>query len=179
MRVTGLLWLLLMLFVACTNNTALKTDYFDTKAYFNNELIKLKGQKLLLIKDLKFNNNSETLVIDTPNWENELAPFIEVDLLKPAYAGRFMVSKENNTVNYISTDKHTDIKSVKIIFNANGNADSITIVMQKNNNLYQSDKQLQYVLNKGFTITGVQKVTLMRQSDYALKATFKRIDKTN
>lgn len=169
----NLSWVLIALLIAsCSTNHAPQQALFNTVAFFNNEVEWLNKQPLQLKKVLVFNNQTDTVINTKPNWKEELAPFFELDLSKPAYAGRFTIKNLANQTVYSALDSTTNIKQIVITFNENKQVESIAFNLSEHNNLYQSTKQLVYHTKKGYEINGMQQAQLQKANEYGLNASF-------
>ncbi len=161
-----------LLFTNCNSPKTTQQELFNTIDFFNNQVKILTQQELMLHKVLAFNNQTDTVVNTKPNWKEELAPFFELDLNKPAYAGRFTIKNMANQTTYNALDSATNIKQVVITFNANQQVESIAFALSEKNNLYQSTKQLVYHTKKGYEITGMQQAKLQQAHVYTVNANF-------
>ncbi|MFN4083620.1 MAG: hypothetical protein ACK4K9_08320 [Bacteroidia bacterium] len=159
----------LIISFSCNNGKPVTNNNFDTKTYFENEIKQLLTQDFGLLKTLTYNNNKDETNLSNPDWYKELAPFLEIDLTKPAYTGRFNIEKNNNSLIYTAKDKTTDIKKVTLNFNENGEVHAIEILISEINNLYNSHKRLFYQSKIIFEIEGMQKVKLLEEAKYQVK----------
>lgn len=161
-----------LFFTNCNPPKTNQKELFNTIAFFNNQVKILTKQSPKLHKVLVFNNQTDTVVNIKPDWKEELAPFFELDLSKPAYAGRFTIKNLANQTHYIALDSTTNIKQVVITYNTNKQVESIAFNLSEKNNLYQSTKQLIYHVQKGYQITGMQQVKLQQPHVYAVNGYF-------
>jgi len=165
------------LFVCCSESTDRPGHaYFDTKSFFENEMNRLKQQSLYLEKEMTFGDKQEVKLVDTVNWEEELAPFAAVDLLKPSYQG--MLAVDSITLNehqyklvYTCDDKRVVLKRAEIVVDKQSSKPVVLLLIMKDDNtVYHSEKELQYYTDSAFSIEGHQKIRMSEGVKYTISA---------
>ncbi|MES2689531.1 MAG: hypothetical protein V4658_03965 [Bacteroidota bacterium] len=172
MRVIAFLFLLALTAPGCTKKEQLTNDNFNTKAFFAAETGRLEKSKHGIIKTLMFNNETRQLIIeDTVNWQQELAPFTEIDLSSDVFSQAFLVDTIMNgssaKITYMGKDEKMELKSVVILLE-NNKLVRISYELYTKNSLYANRKLLVYMPDNGYRITGFQKVNLLSGSDFSI-----------
>lgn len=165
----------ILLLSACTEQVQQqkRTNYYDFNTFFKKEINRLNGLKPSLQKTVRLNQSEEqkTLKKDI-KWENELAFFLEVDLLKPAYKGAYKEQKLGNQIRYRANTSKLPIREVLANMDANGNLKSICIYKSSNNYIYSSSDTLYYFTDSLYRIHKNQKVLLLGTNCYRIEGKF-------
>jgi hypothetical protein len=174
MKNVVILTLVLSILSSCQTDQRLSAQYADTRSFFEAEAVRLASQHSALHKVLVFGDSSVTQQLDPVKWQNELRPFIEIDLLKNAYKGRFRAdstarSDETYVVTYTPMDAKTDLKSLSITYTAKDRFIClIKAHYDEDNTLYKATKDLVYYTDSLFTISGSQQVRLGNNLKYTV-----------
>lgn len=162
----------IFIFSACENHENRPVLYFDIPGFITKEITHLKENAFLLNKKLRYQTHTEQQQIGNPQWESELTPFLETDLNKPAYAGRFytdsLVAGDTLIISYTSNDIKTDIKSV-VVYSYRQIPFKLCINLTERNALYNSTKTLEYTHNSLITIKGEQQLRLSKATTYEIE----------
>lgn len=174
MRKIVILNLLLGILFSCQTEQHHSVDYIDTRSFFEGEVTKLSSQHQSLRKVLVFGDSSVTQQLDVVKWQDELRPFIEIDLLKNAYKGRFKIDstvggESTYIVTYTPLDTKTDLKTLSVtLTNKDHMICSVKAHYNEDNTLYKATKDLVYYTDSLFTISGSQQVQLGNNLKYTV-----------
>ena len=137
--------------------------FFNLKGFFETEInAKLKNHKMVK-KTVTINGRVETKDIEIMDWHEELKPFFNADINKPAWYDKYQLTEkslgENGTVKtYQTQEKHLKTKQMSIIQNDNTKACQINIITSDKTAVTESDTQLLYDTNSGYTISTQQRL---------------------
>lgn len=157
-----------------SDTTATKENtYFDTKAFFDQELERLHTEKPEILKTVKKDQEEETKSVTIKDWKTELTSFLEVDLKKPVYNGEFIIEKKGNTEIYRSQNPELDIQEV-ILLRKEGEIQEIQIHKQIGNMLYKTRENLVYNKVAYYRIEKEQNIRVMGTNHYTIQGNFKK-----
>lgn len=157
-----------------SDTTATKENtYFDTKAFFDQELERLHTEKPEILKTVKKDQEEETKSVTIKDWKTELTSFLEVDLKKPVYNGEFIIEKKGNTEIYRSKNPELDIQEV-ILLRKEGEIQEIQIHKQIGNMLYKTRENLVYNKDAYYRIEKKQNIRVMGTNHYTIQGNFKK-----
>jgi len=147
-------------------------EYFDIKGYFENRAAQLSKQHPAITKTVVHNGAAENKTVEISNWKNELSLFIESDINKPAWKGKYSKIDSSGAVVYKAKD--TDVKTRRIVISkaGNGNVKQISIYNEVNNLLYNTSETLNYFPDSAYTIEKYQKVKLLGANTYKITGKF-------
>jgi hypothetical protein len=140
-----------------------KISFFNLKGFFDNEIkTKLKNHKMVK-KTVSINNKVETKNIEIMDWHEELMPFFNADINKPAWLDKYQLVERpfgsNGKVRtYQTTEKNLKTKQLSIIQNDSTKEFKINILTSDKTAMTQSDTQLLYDTNAGYMISTQQKL---------------------
>lgn len=130
-------------------------SFFDLTGYFNDQLKQLENSNFTLQKTITKDGQTETVIVDSVNWKNELHSFIESNLDKPAYHISYntdsVINGNSKTLFYSARDSTLLIKTIKIHLNQNV-VDTIYINKVISNGYVKSGEDLYYYGNGNFEI---------------------------
>lgn len=161
---------------SCTNkqeNISNITPYFDLKAYFEKEGIRLQKQGPFLTKTVSQNGECEKKEIKITDWKSEFGYFTASDINKPAWRDSYRVIKNGNQILYLSKDDELRTKKIEITTSKpQGGIKQITILNKTYNILYTSTEELNYYPDSLYTINKQQKVLLNNLNTYQITSEF-------
>ncbi len=167
--------LFILLLAGCVNkqeDISNTPPYFDLKAYFEKEAIRLQTQGPLLTKTVSQNGESEKKEIKITDWKSEFGFFTASDINKPAWRDSYQVIKNGNQIIYLSKDNGLRTQKIEINRNPQGGIKQITILNKTSNILYTSTEELNYYPDSLYTINKQQKVLLNSLNTYQIKSEF-------
>lgn len=160
---------------ACTSQTHQQkpSNYYDFNSFFKEEVKRLNGLKPTLQKTVRLNEREEQKKLNKSiNWENELAFFLEIDLLKPAYQGAYQEQKQGNHIRYKAKNNALNIQEIDAIFTANGTLKSVCIYKKSQNYLFTSNDTLYYATDSLYRIQKTQKAIILGNTSYHIEGKF-------
>ena len=134
-----------------------ESSYFSLKDYFENQIQLLEEQAYSLEKAITINGKKEAKNIETPKFQTELASFINNDINKPAWAGKYAVDSliqegRLKTIHYKAQDESLHTKEISIHFDTNGDVNNISLTAFSQSALSSSKKVMQYFALKNYII---------------------------
>jgi hypothetical protein len=170
MRVKQLVIWLVVFSASCMQDKHARNSYFDTKLFFEQEILRLQASKAGVQKGLWFDGKEQFIEIkDTVNWASELKPFTGIDLAADAFYGVFetdTVIEGNNTImHYLARDNKEEIKSITLVY-TQAQLASLTFMIAGENSLYSSCRTLRYTPDSGYVINGEQQVNFLTKTNY-------------
>lgn len=133
-------------------------------------ITQLKKENTQLVKYITKDNQTDTLIVDSINWEKELAMFIKYDLSEKKKK-LYEIEEVGCEKIYKPKDDKQQLKKLKI--NKCDNLSSITMDIVKNSKLYTYLYHLE-LNNSGFLITSKQQVEFIFDTDYRIEGKFKQ-----
>ena len=138
-----------------------KTAFFDLKSYFKEEIARLKTDVKQVKKTVTVNGKSEKKILDSLNFEEELAPFMASDINRPAWSDYYMtkttpLSNNGEISEYYALKDH--LKTRSILVNKSNIDMKINILNAEETVATKAETQLSYDNRTGYTISTVQKL---------------------
>lgn len=151
--------------------------YFNLQSFFQSEIDRLTTQKIALQKTVALNGETETLQLPDVDWSKELWLFMMSDINKPAWTGKYTADTLQQTgktqITYAANDPALRTQKITLLFEGNATTPAaVSITNSVENFIYQLSENLTYQTQHGYEINTTQKVTLMKQQQYNLKAVF-------
>ncbi len=176
----------ILLIAACqTTVTDKKTPkaFFDASDFFNAEIIRLDSLKPAVIKTVFVNDKSETKELATLNYTEELAPFVQSDINKPAWLDEYRTDTMRNE-DTVSKYLHTHIiytalkaslktKKFTVHLDSLKQPIAIDIINSDDNAIAGAQHELHYDKRSGFSINNKQHLALSKDSDVKVVVIFK------
>lgn len=150
--------------------------FFDLRAYFKSEAIKLGKSNPLITKTAIKNRDSEILKEHIKNWDSELSMFADADINKPAWTSSYAVSEAGGITTYRSLD--STLKTQSIVIKKQG--DKVKLISIYNHikrtifgkRLNESTETLVYVPDSLYRIDKKQYTRLLGLTHYYVKGLF-------
>lgn len=162
-----LIAILISLF-ACGDKTnapvkALEKPYFDLKGFFEGETKRLTEGGMKIKKTVTVNGQTETKIIEKPNFEEEFKMFVASDINRPAWSDKYHVNEKASgnhdfTTEYWAKDENLKTQSLKIIQENGATFFTMEIHNRDKSVVTESDSHLFYDKNNGFSITNSQQL---------------------
>jgi hypothetical protein len=164
------LFSLSFLLFACQPNNAVSDNqktvtnpFFDLKGFFETEIDAHLKNKGLVRKTVTINGKAETKDVDIKDWKEELKPFFNADINKPAWYDKYqMIEKSlgNNSSlkTYETKEKNLKTKQLSVIQNDSIKKVQLNILTSDHTAVTESDTQLLYDTESGYTISSQQKL---------------------
>ncbi len=142
--------------------------YFDLNRYFDEEAMRLQKLKPTIAKTVSKNDASESKSVQIEDWKDELGLFIDSDINKPAWRGRYRIDSTKHSLTYTSVDPELRTQQITIEKQIDGTIKHIAIVNRISNMLYQTEEQLDYYPDSLYRINRQQSVRVIGESQYAI-----------
>lgn len=157
--------------------------FFDASDFFNAEIIRLDSLKPAVIKTVTVNDKSETKELATLNYTEELAPFVQSDINKPAWLDWYRTDtmrNEDTVSKYLHTHilytaLKTSLKTKKFLVHLDSLKQpiAIDILNSDDNAIAGAQHELHYDKRSGFSINNKQHLALSKDSDVKVVVIFK------
>lgn len=149
-------------------------NYYDFSTFFEQEIRRLDGTKPKVTKTVQINQTQaeKKSLNSNINWKHELAVFLELDLLKPAYRGAYREQKLANKSIYTALDDKLSIRKIVANFAANGRLKSVVAYKSSTNFIYSSSDTLTYFPDSLYQIHKNQKVLFLGSNRYRIEGKF-------
>jgi hypothetical protein len=170
------LLLLALVTSACHKNKdhVVAAHYFNIKKFFLDEALNLSHGNTSVRKTTGKDMESAVNQTCPTNWEKELEIFSECDINKPAWVNSYKVDSivmANYTVVNYHTSESLPVKKIQVLKSIDG-IRSIYIERSSGNPVYHSFQKLLYTKDKGYNISGEQKVLFFKASSYHILAEY-------
>jgi hypothetical protein len=132
-------------------------SFFSLIDFMSLEQKEMLKDKTRLIKVLHLNGKRDTLVLDRPNFENELDVFKKADINKPALSDKYAIDSvlqkgQLFKVIYTSKDKKLLTQKLSIQYNALGKVASIDVQLYNGSPITKNVQHLIYKPTYGYQI---------------------------
>lgn len=175
-----------LIFAACKNpitDKKVPKAFFDASDFFNAEIKRLDSIKPTVIKTVSVNEKSETKELNNLNYTEELAPFVQSDINKPAWLDEYRIDTLRNE-DTVSRYLHTHIvytalkeslKTKKFLVHLDSLKEviAIDITNSDDNSLAGAQHLLHYDKRSGFSINNKQHLALSNDSQVKVVVIFK------
>ncbi len=175
-----------LIFAACKNpitDKKMPKAFFDASDFFNAEIKRLDSIKPTVIKTVSVNEKSETKELNNLNYTEELAPFVQSDINKPAWLDEYRIDTLRNE-DTVSRYLHTHIvytalkeslKTKKFLVHLDSLKEviAIDITNSDDNSLAGAQHLLHYDKRSGFSINNKQHLALSNDSQVKVVVIFK------
>jgi hypothetical protein len=170
----------ILAFCACQNpnlqntNPNVKKAYFDIPNFFAQEAQNLeKGRNLS--KTVEFNGKKTVAKVSITDWQRELSIFSRVDLNRNEWLDKYekanFFDKNNSQLihtRYTANDSSLSTKAVDIYYQ-NNEAQTITIINNIQNGLFEQQQYLLYRKNELIEIMQIQKTDFWAHNNYKVQ----------
>ncbi|MFZ9942661.1 MAG: hypothetical protein ACO3O0_03550 [Bacteroidia bacterium] len=160
----ALLMLALFMVFSCQQTTQQEKAYFDCKSHFEKVIEALHSAGSVLQKTVWSDGRSETVIIHTPDWKKELAPFMELDINKPALRGMYDVRVEDRdseiVTEYLSKDLNNPVSYLLVAQNRQEKVARIKAICSTQNPYHASSDTLVFESSGVYHIKAYSNPTL-------------------
>ena len=178
MRTFSCLLLIATTLASCGEDDMVKTSkvkYFDLVDFFHHEAKALAAADLKMEKQIIKDNIKEKKEFNKINWQEELKPFSDCAINKPAWVNSYqtdtMQIKDGVKVVYTAREAKLPVRTIELMLKGNMVTD-ITIHKVRQNFYYQSEDHYSYHVLKGYEINGSQNVRLLDKTNYQISAVY-------
>lgn len=169
----SILLLSLMASVSCQEVHQQEVAYFDCKRYFESIAASLVSDGATLQKTVVADGKSETIDITKPDWKKELAPFLELDINKPAFRGMYDVQTKPNgssmVTEYVSLDKNHIVQTLRVMQTNDGKVETVQAVCSTRNPYHASSDTLLFESTGSYRIKAYSNPTLGSRIAFDIK----------
>lgn len=168
--------LLIVSISSCVEPIRQGSSYFNCKKHFLALADSLQRSGMVLDKSIVSENGNEQKKIDAPIWKNELAPFIEIDINKPALRGTYKIREENLmaggiAVLYEALEPNATVRELKVEYDSQKNVIEVRAVTATSNPYHASTDTLVYRSKGTYEIHASSDPALGRRIAFDLYAT--------
>ena len=139
------------------------------------EIKKLMDMHAGLEKTIYYQGNIEKKIIDHPDWNKELRPFLQCNIQTPAFDKLFSesrrVSGDSLILVYSAKTDKSEVRKLEI-YMLNQRLDSISAELFRQNSYFMLNETLQYAPSQGYLISGSQKMMFAAETVYRIEAHF-------
>lgn len=125
------------------NEVQYPATHFDVRQLLENQIHMLDSLRPTLLKELRFQKDTNTIQTKDVDWQSELEMFFELDINKPALAPLYDSTSGEALVYRLkeSTNK-ADVKELKILRDSMGNLMRVGGSIVRNNYLFRTERKL-------------------------------------
>lgn len=169
MRILGIVVGLVVMLIGCSNGD-IKNKNSEFSSLYNTLIQDLKDSDVKLKKYIKKGDKSDTIVVDTVNWTNELKMFIDAEISRSVYNDYEINTSKDGCEKYFQTKMNKHV--VKNYHYVNCENDLIVYIdVKKMSGLYEFNYHLE--LNKeGYLIQAYSNVEFAYESNYRIEGKF-------
>ena len=159
--------LLVILITSCQQlrpDSVAVPNYPDVNQIYTDQIQKLHNKRLIKEISLDFKNETDTFLMDSTDWKNELSFLAEIDPNQPEYVGVFDVSERNEVISLNLKEGENGILK-KLVITISGDDDqSISAVTDEGKDIYTHHREFRVQFDSGlirfYEISGYQKMIL-------------------
>ena len=178
MRKSYFILIITTLILSSCNDETIKVaspEYYNLSAFFHQEAKALTIANMKLDKQIIKDSIKEKKSFGKINWLNELSPFIECDINKPAWIKSYqtdtILTNAGMKITYKAIEEKLPVQTIELSFSKNKITD-ISIHKVRHNFYYQSEDLYSYHVQKGYEISGSQNVRLLDKTYYQIIALY-------
>jgi hypothetical protein len=167
-----------LVMVSCTdaNDQAESSQYYDISTFFDEYADLLNSRRVSANKVIEKDGEREERFLENPDWKKELDPFKDLNIRRPAFRGEFVIdtvfsSAKNYSVKYISKSTKTEIREIEILF-SNDEIQSLTASKMNDNAVFSISRNLAWMRNKGYRITGRLNIGNIHSTQYKIQGNY-------
>lgn len=170
-------WVLFVISACSAPTTSLPQErtFFDLKTFFEKEVTHLENFMPQLDKTITHNGTTESHRVVVDDWLAELRFFSTLDINKPSWRDQYRVDTLMEPYGYqlkysaLNKGLVTQELAIHII---DQQVTFINAIQLIDNQVYQSQRFLEYKPRKHYKIKQLQDVALLAPNDYTIQATF-------
>ncbi len=175
----SILFLLVLLIVSCGQEvkvTMQQNTFFDLETYFEKEINRLVANQKTVTKRIQLNDKEETKKITDLDFAKELAIFSKSNINKIAWIEEYQVdsileSNQLQELRYSTTNEKLKTQKLSIIYSGE-KVSEIKIYNTTNTALADSEQQLHYQVDKGYSIRNLQRVNFSEPQNLVVEVSF-------
>lgn len=149
---------------------------FDSKAYFEQEIERLNKQKVSIEKQVRMDEDTQRIELDTVDWEAELALFLRSNINKPALVDEYETDSlieegKLRAVHYQTQKEGLKTRKLSLYFR-DDSIRRIEIFNKTKNTVYGAEQHLRYEPAVGYEMRDTQQVQLVGTNLFSVKVAF-------
>ena len=152
--------------------------YFDLKGFVVSEIERLSSNEIF-VKTVFVNGEKEKQTFETLDLENELQPFFNSDINKPAWSDKYEIDSliDNSgklmELNYTAIDEKLKTKLFLVRYE-NENVTEIIIKNKSKSSVAEILQALTYLPQVGFTIESTQDVSMVDKNHFKIQVDYRK-----
>lgn len=164
-----------LIFISCNKEKDLTNKkYFDLKGFSESIIKELEKRKPQVTKTWQIGNQKETKNTKEIDWAKELSLFVDSDLNKKAFINSYVVSENEQTINYdLKPKENLSVKKMKIEGLVEKNSKRISISSSTSNYLFKTNSEIEMTVISGnlseYSIYTIQKLFLSKPDTSIIK----------
>ncbi len=149
----------------------LAAPYFDLKSYFEHKIYQYGKTHKYLKKMLVFQGKKSSLIVNKPNWSNELVFFLEADLAKPSWEGKFDRKIIDKILVYdaLDTDRINIRQVIFYNYKSDNRFDSVKIIKKQSNILSKINAILIFKRDSSYSIKYSENIRFYHKNTFEIK----------
>lgn len=137
-----------------------KPAFFELGTYMEGQIAALQSAQPKAFKVITFNGKSEEKQLDKLDYERELALFVQADINKPAWIGKYSIDStfkqaELESLQYKAIDEALPTRHIRIDF-AQNQVSRVVVREKLKSVLADTDRELIYLPKEGYQINSTQ-----------------------
>jgi len=167
---------------ACSTQTKpVRQDvYFDNPAWFKEEIGRKQKQNPELIKNLQVDKDTSHLTIRPESWEKELEVFLETDLNKAVYSGKFKTdtirsgagAQDSLTIRYTAKEEDINVRYYSVVLVQN-RVRNLQAEILNTSPLLRSELKWSYWPDSGYSVQGSHEMKGIRSKHFLVNARYR------
>lgn len=155
-----------------------RQPFFDMRGYFSRQIERLQREQPPARKTVTFNNETDTKMLDSLNYERELEVFLNADINRAAWWDRYRIDSsftnqnQLQTVTYTAADKDLRIRSLKVEYE-NGEVDQIEALSETTGPAADRRQHLFFDPQWGYRIESRQDVAFSKPREMKIEVQFR------
>jgi len=151
--------------------------YFDMPAFMAKQESNLQKKNQWVRKKVTKDGRTHFIECGDIDWKQELDPFMEADINRPAWRGEFKVDtislERVNVITFKTVNEDIPVKNMVVtIDKATGQCLQVTVDRSTDNFLYSSEQKLFFTVGEGYMVKGDLAVTSLFESEYNVETEF-------
>jgi hypothetical protein len=156
---------LILMFSNCKNEAPQysknTTPLFDLKGFLDNEIATHLKDVKKVKKTVTVNGKTETKEVVIKDWKEELKPFFNSDINRPAWRDKYMVEKKmGDTIGYFQSYQriidNLKTKNLAVHFNDAQQPLSVSLENDESSAIGTSKQAMKFIANKQYSIESIQ-----------------------
>ena len=174
-RTAGFCFVLFLFFSCSESPTTTEENVFNSENYFSAEASRLAAKLKTVTKVVGRNSEMDSGVVTITDWKKELEPFSQCNISKPTFRNSYRVDSVSGSntrhITYTAMEPRLVVRMLEINFSGDQVA-AVHMVTAEENQLYSATRNLHYVPDSGYRISGKQEMAMGKKTDYFVEASW-------